>query len=74
VAKERAKAEKQAKFDAKKAKEKGSDPDAASKTKEKKEKKEKQKDEVNVADYVEETPKGQKKSEQWDQICTRMVC
>ena len=59
VKKEREKAEKQKKFEEKQAKQKAAAP-AAAKTKEKKEK---PKDEVSVADYVEETPKGQKKSE-----------
>jgi len=59
VKKEREKAEKQKKFEEKQAKQKGAAPATAKA----KEKKEKPKDEVSVADYVEETPKGQKKSE-----------
>jgi len=59
VKKEREKAEKQKKFEEKQAKQKAAAPASAKA----KEKKEKPKDEVSVADYVEETPKGQKKSE-----------
>ena len=62
--KERQKAEKLAKFNAKKSKlaaDKATATAAAGPAKEKKEKKEKPKAEP-VAEYVEETPKGEKKS------------
>ena len=59
VKKEKEKAEKQRKFEEKVAKQKAAAPVSAKA----KEKKEKPKDEVVAADYVEETPKGQKKSE-----------
>lgn len=59
MAKERAKAEKAAKFAAKQAKAQGSAATAAAKPA--KEKKPKEKEEV-LPPYVEETPKGEKKS------------
>jgi valyl-tRNA synthetase len=63
VARERAKAEKLAKFNAKKAKLAADKAAAPAENKEKKEKKEKKKAEpVPEFVYVEETPKGEKKS------------
>ncbi len=59
---ERKKAEKQAKFDQKKAKEANATPAATSKSKEKKAKAEKKAEEEVLPPYVEETPFGEKKS------------
>jgi len=62
VARERAKAEKQAKFDAKiKAKKQSDTAPAAPNPKKEKERKAKEAEKENLAEYVEETPKGQKK-------------
>ena len=60
--KERKKAEKQAKFDQKKAKAAAAAPPEASKNKEKKAKAEKDAEKDVLPPYVEDTPLGQKKS------------
>ena len=62
VERERKKAEKQAKFDQKKAKEAKATPALTSKSKEKKAKAEKKAEEDILPEYVEETPFGAKKS------------
>jgi valyl-tRNA synthetase len=62
VERERKKAEKQAKFDQKKAAQANAAPAATSKSKEKKAKAEKKAEEEVLPPYVEETPPGQKKS------------
>jgi valyl-tRNA synthetase len=62
VERERKKAEKQAKFDQKKAKQANSTPAASSKSKEKKAAAEKKAETEILPPYVEETPAGQKKS------------
>jgi hypothetical protein len=62
VEKERKKAEKQAKFDQKKAKAATAAPAATSKTKEKKAKADKDAEKEVLPPYVEETPFGEKKS------------
>jgi valyl-tRNA synthetase len=62
VERERKKAEKQAKFDQKKAKVANAPPAATSKSKEKKAKAEKKAEEDTLPQYVEETPFGEKKS------------
>lgn len=59
---ERKKAEKQAKFDQKKAAQAVATPAATSKSKEKKAKAEKKAEEEVLPPYVEETPAGEKKS------------
>lgn len=59
---ERKKAEKQAKFDQKKAKVANAAPATTSKSKEKKAKAEKKAEEDILPPYVEETPFGEKKS------------
>jgi len=66
VEKERKKAEKQAKFDQKKAKAAAATPAATSKSKEKKAKAEKKAEEGVLPAYVEETPAGDKKSMFWN--------
>jgi valyl-tRNA synthetase len=62
VERERKKAEKQAKFDQKKAAQANATPAATSKSKEKKAKAEKKAEEEVLPPYVEETPSGEKKS------------
>jgi len=62
VERERKKAEKQAKFDQKKAKESKATPVSTSRNKEKKAKAEKKAEEQVLPVYVEETPFGEKKS------------
>jgi valyl-tRNA synthetase len=62
VERERKKAEKQAKFDQKKAKVANTAPAATSKSKEKKAKAEKKAEEDVLPPYIEETPFGEKKS------------
>jgi valyl-tRNA synthetase len=62
VERERKKAEKQAKFDQKKAAQANAAPTATSKSKEKKAKAEKKAEEEILPPYVEETPFGEKKS------------
>lgn len=62
VERERKKAEKQAKFDQKKAKATAATPLSSSKNKEKKAKAEKKAEEDVLPPYVEETPFGEKKS------------
>lgn len=64
VAREQAKAEKQARFDAKmKAKQQSDASPAAPNPKKEKEKKVKEAEKESLAEYVEETPKGQKKGQ-----------
>jgi valyl-tRNA synthetase len=74
VEKERKKAEKQAKFDQKKAKAASATPAATSKSKEKKAKAEKKAEEGILPAYVEETPAGDKKSKLWDKYPQIMPC
>jgi valyl-tRNA synthetase len=62
VERERKKAEKQAKFDQKKAKAANATPATSSKSKEKKAAAEKKAEAEILPEYVEETPAGQKKS------------
>ncbi len=62
VERERKKAEKQAKFDQKKASQANATPAATSKSKEKKAKAEKKAEEEVLPPYIEETPTGEKKS------------
>jgi valyl-tRNA synthetase len=62
VERERKKAEKQAKFDQKKAKVAASDPAASSKNKEKKAKAAEKAEEALLPPYKEDTPFGEKKS------------
>lgn len=66
---ERKKAEKQAKFDQKKAKTANATPATSSKTKEKKAKAEKKAEEDALPEYVEDTPPGQKKSMYSEKSC-----
>ena len=62
VERERKKAEKQAKFDQKKAKAANVTPAASSKSKEKKAAAGKKAEAETLSEYVEDTPAGQKKS------------
>lgn len=72
--KERKKAEKQAKFDQKKAKAAAATPAAISKSKEKKAKAEKKAEEGHLPAYVEETPAGDKKSMLGDKHLQIILC